>query len=108
MVTVVKQSNAWEIVDFSSAGLAGELNKIKKQLTGDQFRRIKIFRLYQPLSTFLFYDDPAPGPDQIVLLPLLSAADYLESQGLPATKIWTLGEVVKLVRATGSVQNQEK
>jgi len=108
VVTVIKQNNDWEIVDFGAAGLAGELNDVKSHLTAEQFSRIKIFRLYQPLSNFLFYDDPASNPDQIILIPLLSASDYLESQGLQTTKTWTLGEVVKIVRGSVSLQNQEQ
>jgi len=108
MVTVAKQNNSWVIVDFGATGLAEGINNYESKLTADQFRRIKILYLYQPLSKFLFYDDPASGPDQIVLLPLRSAVDYLESQGLQTTKTLTLGEVVKIVRASVALQNQDK
>jgi hypothetical protein len=107
MVTVVEQNSTWEIVDFGATGLAEGLSNYANKLPVDQFRRIKILTLYQPLTKFLFYDDPASGPDQIVLLPLLAAVDYFEKQGLQPTKTRTLGEVAKIVRATDSLQNQD-
>ncbi|MEI7500847.1 MAG: T9SS type A sorting domain-containing protein [Bacteroidota bacterium] len=94
VATVIKQNNVWEIVDFGASGLARELNDVKSHLTAEQFRKIKLFRTYQPLSNFLFYDDPASNPDLIVFLPLLSASDYFDSQGLQTTKTFTRDKAV--------------
>jgi hypothetical protein len=107
MVTVIKENSEWKIVDFGAAGLASELNDFENQLTAEQFQRLKMVRVYQPLTDFLFYDDPESNPDQIVLLPLLSASKYLESQGLQTKKTWTLEEVVKVLHKSVSNQNQK-
>ncbi|MCK9220562.1 MAG: hypothetical protein M0P47_10995 [Bacteroidales bacterium] len=107
LVTVIKQNGEWKIVDFGAAGLAGELNNFGKQLTDEQFRKIKMIRIYQPLSDFLFYDDPLSNPDQIVLLPFRSASQYLESQDSQTKKTWTLSEVATILHKLISIQNQE-
>ncbi|MEI7983572.1 MAG: hypothetical protein WCI71_18130 [Bacteroidota bacterium] len=107
MVTVIKENSEWKIVDFGAAGLASELNDFENQLTAEQFQRLKMVRVYQPLSDFLFYNDPESNPDQIVLLPLLSASKYLENQGLQTKKTWTLEEVAKVLHRSISIQNQK-
>jgi len=107
LVTVVKQNGEWRIVTFGAATLASEFNNFENQLTAEQFAHIKMVRVYQPLSNFLFYDDPASNPDQLILLPLRSAAMYLGSQGSPAKKTWTLSEVIRTVHESISIQNQQ-
>ena len=78
LVTVMKHDHQWSIVDFGAAGLASELNDFKSQLTAEQFRDIKMLRVYQLESDFLFYDDPLSSADEIVLVPMQSASQYLD------------------------------
>jgi hypothetical protein len=108
LVTVVSQAGEWRIVMFGASTLAREFNEVEKQLTAEQFARLKLVRIYQPLSNFLFYDDPATNPDQLILLPLRSASIYLERQGSPAKKAFTLTEVIKTAHESYSTQNQEQ
>ncbi len=67
LVTVVNQNNEWRIVDFGAAGLASKFNHFEHQLTAEQFARIKMVRIYQPLSDLLFYDDPASITTKLIL-----------------------------------------
>ncbi len=107
LVTVMKRDLEWSIVDLGAAGLARELNDFKSKLTAEQFRDIKMLRVYQVESDFLFYDAPSSSADEIVLVPMQSASHYLEGMTGRTKKTLTLEEVTKFVSESILLNHQD-
>lgn len=108
LVTIIQNNGEWKIVDIGASVLAREIGSYEKKLSGKQSGKLKIFRVYQIQSDFLFYDDPVSMPEKIYLIPLHSACLNLDGLNVKTDKQWTLSEVSGMIRESLSVNKMNR
>jgi hypothetical protein len=74
VVTVVKKKNKWKIVSMGAMGLARELQEFEKypELSNNSY--LKLLRVYQLNSDFLFSGDPTSSTVELTVYPMHSAS----------------------------------
>jgi hypothetical protein len=105
LITVSGKAGNWNIRDFGSVGLAGELQHNLSLANGNE-SSIKILRIYQLNSDFLFLTDPASPSASIALFPLHSANINMPELSTYSTGALKLSELQVIVKSKISVQSE--
>lgn len=103
LVTVIKQNGEWKIVDLGASVLAREIGNYRQHVSVDSKDMLKILRIYQTQSDFLFSGDPNDSPDKIMLFPLSSAYFNLPGLDTKTHDELTLSELVVMIRTALSL-----
>jgi len=106
LLTVIQDGEAWTIVDLGASVLARELQESrqsgklqppgKSSMPGS--KNLKILRVYQLHSDFVFLDDASLPPGELRVIPLHSAYLNLKRLNSDSRGIWTLSEILDMIR----------
>lgn len=108
LLTVILQNGEWKIVDIGASTLAKEIGDYAKKYSGKQNGTLKIFRVYQLQSDFLFYESPDKSPDKIILIPLHSAYINLDGLNSKTNENRTLSDVIPMIRESISSNKTDR
>ncbi len=103
LVTVIKQNGEWKIVDLGASVLAREIGNYRQHASVETQDVLKILRVYQTQSDFLFSGDPYASPDKIMLFPLSSAYFNLPGLDRKTNDGLTLSELAVMIRTALSL-----
>jgi len=73
VITVYQNGNKWKIVELGARVLARELQEFERYPGLSKNDNLRLLRIYQLQSDFLFADDPSLSPGEINLYPMHSA-----------------------------------
>ena len=73
VITIFKKENKWEIVELGARVLARELQEFERVPELAKNDGLRILRVYQLQSDFLFAEDPSLSPGEITVFPMHSA-----------------------------------
>lgn len=73
IITIFKKENKWEIVELGARGLARELQEFERYPELTKNNGLRLLRVYQLQSDFLFADDPSLSSGEITVFPMHSA-----------------------------------
>ena len=73
VITIFKKDNKWKTVELGARVLARELQEFERYPEFTKNNGLRILRVYQLQSDFLFADDPSLSPGKITVFPMHSA-----------------------------------
>ena len=73
LITVFKKNNHWKIVELGGRVLSHELQEFEQYPELSKAKFIRLLRIYQLQSDFLFTGDPSLSSGEIILYPMHSA-----------------------------------
>jgi hypothetical protein len=78
IITIFKKKNKWEIVELGARVLAKELQEFDRYPELAKNDVLRLLRVYQLQSDFLFADDPSLSSGEITVFPMHSAFINIE------------------------------